>query len=216
MFFLFSFLLTFVVPDVVPQPVYSADTSLVSLYYKAWDMAKEHIRHEPGLSSPTYMDEGCMDKSGPKTIWIWDTAFMTLFCKYAPAYFPGVESLRNFYCPILDGSASHLRIHHPDNPPLFAWAEYENYKFTADRCHLDSLLLKDKYLQRYFDYFNNLDETTQFNFKFRPVKLKNCGIGFKWSGNQSGMDNTPRNRDGEILWIDAISQQALSALYIRD
>lgn len=31
-------------------------------------------------------------------------------------------------------------------------------------------------------------------------------------GTPSGMDNTPRERDG--LWVDAISQQALSALYI--
>ena len=38
------------------------------------------------------MDEAFRDD----TIWIWGTCFMTLFCKYAPAEFPGVESLNNF------------------------------------------------------------------------------------------------------------------------
>ena len=117
---LFTFLLSFIVPDVVPQPVYAADTSLVSLYYKAWDMAKDHIRYDEGMASPKHMDEGCMGSYGTKTIWIWDTAFMTLFCKYSPKNYPGVESLKNFYAPIHDGVPSSLVIHHPDNPPLFA------------------------------------------------------------------------------------------------
>ena len=200
--------------DIVPQPVYEADTTLVELYYKAWELAEDHIRTQPGLASARYMDEGCMDGFGPETIWIWDTAFMSLFCKYAPAYFPGVESLKNFYEPILDGAPSPLRIHHPDNPPLFAWVEHDNYKFTANKAHLDSLVLYHKYLQRYYDYFNALNPESDFGFDHQPVALNRHDKGFEWSGNQSGMDNTPRDRDGAIYWIDAISQQALSALYI--
>lgn len=199
---------------IVPQPVYAADTSFVELYYKAWELASEHIRHEEGLASPRYMDEGCLDGTGTQTIWIWDTAFMSLFCKYAPDYFPGVESLRNFYEPVLDGKPSPLRIHHPDNPPLFAWVEYDNYKFTADRTHLDSLLRVHQYLQRWYGYFNELKPGKEFVFKHRPIALRRQSKGFEWAGNQSGMDNTPRGRDGTILWVDAISQQALSALYI--
>jgi hypothetical protein len=40
--------------------------------------------------------------------------------------------------------------------------------------------------------------------------------GFHWNGVASGMDNTPRGRStgGSMLWVDAIAQQALSALYI--
>lgn len=205
---------TLSIQGVVPQPVYAADPSLVELYYKAWELAAEHIRNEDGLASPRYMDEGCMDGDGPGTIWIWDTAFMSLFCKYAPAYFPGVESLRNFYEPILDGRDSPLRIHHPDNPPLFAWVEYDNYQFTADKAHLDSLLLVNKYLQRWYDYFNALKPGLEFSFGHQPIAIKKHEKGFEWAGNQSGMDNTPRDRDGVIYWVDAISQQALSALYI--
>ena len=200
--------------EIVPQPVYAADTTFVELYYTAWEPASEHIRHEDGLASPLYMDEGCLDGMGPQTIWIWDTAFMSLFCKYAPAQFPGVESLRNFYEPIFDGKPSPLRIHHPDNPPLFAWVEFDNYKFTADKTHLDSLLQVNKYLQRWYDCFNSLTPGQTFPFEHSPIALKRHAKGFEWSGNQSGMDNTPRDRDGAIFWVDAISQQALSALYI--
>ena len=39
------------------------------------------------------MDEAFCDTQ----IWIWDTCFMSLFCKYAQSVFPGIESLNNFY-----------------------------------------------------------------------------------------------------------------------
>jgi len=201
-------------PYDVPQPVYDGDQSLIELYYKAWELADRRIMFTEGMPSPRYMDEGCMDGFGPKTIWIWDTAFMSLFCKYSPTYFPGVGSLQNFYRPILDNEKSPLRIHHPDNPPLFAWAEYDCFKFTDDRKHLDSLMLVNRYPQRYYEYFNNLDDKHQFCFDHQRVELRNKGLGFDWNGNPSGMDNTPRNAEDAILWVDAISQQALSALYI--
>lgn len=197
----------------VPEPVYAAEPSFVDLYYTAWDMVEDHIRFTPGLASPRYLDEGCMDGNGPATIWIWDTEFMAMFCKYAPGHFPGVESLRNFYLPLLDGASSPLRIHHPDNPPLFAWIEHDYYKFTADRAHLDSLMLTSRYPQRYFDMFNSLDDSCELPFGHQKVLLKRHDIGFEWGPNQCGMDNTPRCEDGDIYWLDAISQQALSALY---
>ena len=202
------------IKGIVPEPVYDGDSSLIELYYKAWKIADSRIMRAPGMPSERYMDEGCMDGSGPQTIWIWDTAFMSLFCKYAPQHFPGVESLRNFYEPILDGSLCPLRIHHPDNPPLFAWVEYDYNKFTDNRYHLDNLILTKQYPQRYYQFFRTLDRNTILNFEHQPVELKNMGIGFGWNGNPSGMDNTPRNVEGDILWVDAISQQALSALYI--
>ena len=198
----------------IPQPVYEADSSLVKLYYQAWEYAKDHIMYTPGLASPCYMDEGCRDGNGPQTIWIWDTEFMAMYCKYAPKHFPGIESLKNFYTPLLDSKESPLRIHHPDNPPLFAWIEYEYYKFTGDKAHLDSLIKVNAYPQRYFDFFNTLDNSRKFSFGYQKVLLKNHGIGFEWGPNQCGMDNTARHREGDIYWLDAISQQALSALYI--
>jgi len=58
-----------------------------------------------------------------------------------------------------------------------------------------------------------------------PTCLISEDLGYKWEGARSGMDNTPRGRKGEhalerrpnnpdMLWIDAICQQALSARMI--
>jgi hypothetical protein len=192
----------------VPRPVFDADPSLVVLYNKAWELAWGNVKDQPGLPQSPYMDEGCPDMGN--CIWIWDTCFMSLFCKYAPDTFPGVGSMRNFYV-LMHGDKKNkvaLRICHQDNPPLFSWAEYDNYKFTNDRAHIDKLITQEQYLQKHFAWFSNPTHGP------KPTALVAEPDGFKWNGVASGMDNTPRRRDGSIYWVDAIAQQGLSALYI--
>ena len=138
-----------------------------------------------------------------------------MFCKYAPKLFPGIQTLDNFYYTMLEDSGSSLRIQHPDNPPFFAWVENDYYKITGDRDHIRELLLDKKFPQRYWDLFPTLSPERKLQFDHYPIALKYKGIGYEWSGISSGMDNTPRTRAGKgMLWVDAISQQALSALYI--
>lgn len=195
----------------VPEPVFG-DSSLVRLYYKAWEIAAGRVRRGPeGLAASPYLDENCYDDQ----IWIWDGCFMLLFSKYAPDSFPGCSSLMNYYAPIHDGAASPLRIHLRDNPPLFAWVEHEYQRFTGVPARLD-------YIKRHYDYFNSLergqrDENVSPNPIFLKVYRDSLGRadGYGWNGNGSGMDNTPRGRgsggwDG-IRWVDAICQQALAA-----
>ena len=105
--------------SLLPSPIYDEDPGYFKLYEVAWKHAYEHIKYQPGLVQPLYMDEGLWDD----TIWIWDTEFMVLFCKYAPDVFPGIQSLNNFYSTMLESKASSLQIQHPDNPPFFAWVE---------------------------------------------------------------------------------------------
>ena len=105
--------------SLLPSPIYDEDPGYSELYEVAWKQAYEHIKYQPGLVQPLYMDEGLWDD----TIWIWDTEFMVLFCKYAPDVFPGIQSLNNFYSTMLESKASSLQIQHPDNPPFFAWVE---------------------------------------------------------------------------------------------
>ena len=46
-----------------------------------------------------YMDEAfCATQ-----VWIWDSCFMSLFCKYAREAFPGVETFDNFYKALYEG-----------------------------------------------------------------------------------------------------------------
>lgn len=195
----------------IPQPVFDAELGYVELYWKAWEQAYAHVKWQKGLVQPLYMDEGLWDDA----IWIWDSEFMVMFCKYAPKLFPGIQTLDNFYYTMLEDSGSSLRIQHPDNPPFFAWVENDYYKITGDRDHIRELLLDKKFPQRYWDLFPTLSPERKLQFDHYPIALKYKGIGYEWSGISSGMDNTPRTRAGKgMLWVDAISQQALSALYI--
>ena len=119
-----------------PEVVFP-DSSLVELYNRAWATASGRVRRGPeGMVASPYLDENCYDDQ----IWIWDGCFMVMFSKYAPDAFPGKETLMNYYAPIHDGAPSPLRIHLIDNPPLFAWTELENFRFSADTTRLAMLL----------------------------------------------------------------------------
>lgn len=213
-------------PDVavnVPQIVFEAEPELEKLSAFAWKCAAEHISSCPGAPQSPYMDEAFAEDR----IWIWDTCFMVLYCKYAPEIFPGVESLRNFYLPMLDGVETPLKIHIPDNPPLFAWAEWENYRITGDREHLKELFFQHRYPQRMFRFFESLHYGDRFPYmsSLYPVQWQKTPFGYHWSGGRCGMDNTPRGDfprtviDNDpayrkILFLDAAAQQALSARII--
>lgn len=205
----------------IPRVVYP-DRELVDLYEKTWEIAAGRVRKGPeGLPASPYLDENCYDDQ----IWIWDACFMVMFSKYAPAAYPGKQTLENLYYPILENQPTPLRVHLRDNPPLFAWTEYNNYVFSGDREQVKHVLEDKQYLQRHFNYFNTVEKGDQKpeispNPIFRGVVKDEQGniIGYTWRGGASGMDNTPRGRDAggyySIMWVDAISQQALSALYI--
>lgn len=194
----------------IPEPVFDAEPELVDLYWRTWEIAHDHVKHSPGAPQTPYMDEALWND----TIWIWDTAFMSLFCRYSPEQFPGVESLLNFYAVMHDGATSPLIVQHPDNPPLFAWVEYDQAKFTADDARLKWLLNDTKYLQRHYDWFQNARQGMSVKGFRKGVDLRPHAKGFFWSGVASGMDNSPRFTDRDALRVDAIAQQGLSALYI--
>ena len=225
----------------VPQPVYDAEPGFIELYFKAWELAARHVKHIPGLPCPTYLDEAFCHTN----IWIWDTCFMAMFCKYAPDIFPGVESLHNFY-DVMYGGASYpsvavpsgepswatggaaegstikLRLHIADNPPLLAWAEYQNALFTGNSEHLRELLLEERYLQKHYEWLENLKSPFTAPWLVCPTRWIAHAEGYSWEGGRSGMDNSPRGRQGDrceahrpatpdLLWLDALAQQALAA-----
>jgi len=223
----------------IPIPVCEDRPEYFEFYKKAWKMAFDHVKHIPGMPQNPYMDESFCDTQ----VWIWDTCFMTFFCKYAREVFPGIETLNNFYEVLYGerrlpevipteqepgwtnrvvGEPYEIKVHIADNPPIFAWAEYENALVSGDKEYIKELLYERKFLQKHFDWVENLKESVKLDGVFLPTYLKNEGIGYKWEGGASGMDNTPRGRKGEhatesrpnnpdMLWIDAICQQALSA-----
>ena len=193
----------------LPEPILDSDPELVEFYWKAWEMAWDHIKGCDGVPASPFMDEAF----SPRTIWIWDTCFMALFCKYAPERFPGIESLENFYQPMHQGSPSALRIHHPDNPPLFAWVEREYQRFRPDKERIKRLVADPGLLIQHFDFIENAEPDVTPGYANCPLKVRREDYGYRWNGVQSGMDNTPRGGDAHdsIYWVDLIAQQALAA-----
>ena len=215
----------------LPRPVYDAHPEYVDLYYKTWDLAYQHIDTIAGLPSPVYMDEAHRSDR----IWIWDTAFMGHFCKYCPSVFPGISSLDNFYGILLadddaelplvvgnkwcgkdEGKMLKFRVQHADNPPLFAWTEYAYALQTGDIDRLKKVFSDGKYLQRWFERFDSFNPTApKPHGTSQKVTLQKFDEGYAWSGNSSGMDNTPRGRrpdNSDLRWVDALAYQGLSAL----
>jgi len=221
----------------LPRPVCEAHPEYNELYDRAWELARDHVKTLEGMPQSPYMDEGFCDTQ----VWIWDTCFMTLFCKFAPEVFPGVETFNNFYdvlymggelpevIPTEDepwwtgakpGVPFRVKVHIADNPPLFAWAEYENALIHGDREYVKKLL-EGNALQRHYEWIESLTEAVHPKGVQLPTYLKHEKYGYTWEGGSSGMDNTPRGRESvpsperpnnpDMLWLDAICQQALSA-----
>ncbi len=196
----------------LPIPIFEEIPEYVDLYWKTWKIAWDHVLYRENSPQKLYIDEAMT----PDTIWIWDTLFIALFCKYGFKEFPGIESLNNFYFIIHDKRNHPARVQHPDNPPFFAWVEYEYAKITGDLNRLKWVLQEKKYLQKHFDFIENSRRFRGIPGCNVPVMVRKTKYGYIWSGTPSGMDNTPRARGKywKILWIDLISQQALSAYYI--
>ena len=227
--------------DFLPKPVYDERPEYEEFYMRAWELARDHVREIEGMPQNPYMDEAFCDTQ----VWIWDTCFMTLFCKFAREVFPGVETLNNFYQVLHEGKQLPsivpsenepdwtcatpgvpfpIQVHLADNPPLFAWAEYENALMCADKEYLSNLLNERKILQKHYEWVEELKYSLKIPGVTNITHLKHKERGYTWEGGCSGMDNTPRGRvripseerpnNPNMLWLDAICQQALSAKMI--
>ena len=199
--------------DAVPEVIYDENPGLVELYYAAWQSAWMHIFTCRKAPVSPYMNEGIRCHK----IWIWDSCFMAHFCRYAADVFPGIQTLDNFYRVMHDGENTGLKVHIPDNPPLFAWTEYEYFKHTGDTVRIRKILLEHRYLQRHYQWLNELKSGILFDYATSPTGAQFIpGKGFRWHGGKAGMDNTPRGDDdySSIYYVDLSCQQALSALCI--
>ncbi|MEG1664509.1 MAG: trehalase family glycosidase [Mucinivorans sp.] len=204
----------------LPQPFSQDYPHFEELYNKAWELAWSHITEREGMPQTPFIDEAFC----PINDWIWDTQFMLLYWRYASHLGDWILTNNNFYKPLHDGAPTAGKIHIQDNPPMFAWSEYMYNKISSNKKHLYRLLMQDKYLQRHFTWFDTIQPGRVFCGSV-PTCLQKVENGYLWEGGRSGMDNTPRGRtyapvkenrpnNPNLLWVDAIAQQALSADYI--
>jgi len=192
------------VKDRLPSPIYDEHPDYVACYWKAWELAFQHFR-KPPAGSPFVSNY--IDEAFNPSLFLWDTAFMTMFCNYAHPYVPGIQSLDNFYCTQLeDGeivrevseetgmphpTASQPGTPHSLNHPILAWAEREAYRITADR---QRVAMVYESLVRYYGAYE---------------KIRDPASGF-YLGTWASMDNSPRIK-GMLCSIDTTSEMVLFA-----
>lgn len=183
----------------LPSPIIEDKPEWINIYWKAWQLAFEHFKHPPE-GSPFVSN--FIDEAFAPNIFQWDTFFMIMFARYANHIFPAIESLDNFYCrqyengyicrEIVEATGEDFIFEgseHTINPPLFSWAEIENFKITGDKSRFALVL---PVLEKYAEWLeiNRKKKNTMHNLYWQT------GLG-------SGMDNTPRNGSG---WVDMSAQ----------
>ena len=194
------------------QPVFEDNPGLVDLYYEAWKLSWEHVLEREGTPSRCYLDEAF----SPHTIWIWDSCFMSMFARYASQQFPVEGTLDNCYQILHEQQPSAINIQHPDNPPLFAWVEWQLYQITGNKERLHKLILDKAWLQKHYRFIENSRRWSVVRGANVRMSIRKENYGYLWHGTPSGMDNTPRgrNRYHDIYWLDLLAMQLLSAQYI--
>lgn len=186
----------------LPSPIIENNKEFVELYWEAWKLAFLHYK-KPPQGSPFVSNY--IDEAFSPSVFQWDTIFMIMFARYANNIFPAIQSLDNFYCRQYENGYMCREIweatgedyvyegrQNTVNPPLFGWAELENFKLTGDKSRFAAIL---PVLEKYAEWLE----------KYR--KKENTKHNLYWqTGLGSGMDNTPRSGSA---WTDMSAQVAM-------
>lgn len=202
------------------------------LYNAAWEFHKGNIKKVPEALNPELTNDSqtsyYVDEAFDNTIFQWDTLFMMMFDKYGIHQFPTLNSMDNFYYhqwDTNDESDGYIcrrinedtgKENYPNymtvdaiNPPLFGWAEWEQYQIHGDVTRFTKEIKGKPIIDRLDSYFQFIKRTRRL--EDGPM------AGFYISNGQgNGLDNTPNQDWGG--WGQAANdmtlQQAQAADYI--
>jgi hypothetical protein len=195
----------------LPQPTWQGHESVIRCYDKAWELAFEHLRRP--VQGSGFLSN-YIDTAFNGFLFLWDSAFIPLFGRYAAGIFDFQKTLDNFYahqhqdgflcreiCESEAGEQWSPFDPASTGPNILAWSEWENYCVTGDRRRLADVLAP---LTAYHLWLKR-------NHTFP-------GGGYWATGLSCGMDNQPRVMPGDDplfshghqIWADACIQQILS------
>ncbi|SHJ84568.1 Trehalase [Geosporobacter subterraneus DSM 17957] len=80
---------------ILPNPIISSRRDFIGCYWYAVKLAYKNV-HKPKNGSGFVSD--FVDAAFNENIFMWDTAFITMFCNLFHTLIPGICSLDNFYC----------------------------------------------------------------------------------------------------------------------
>ncbi len=193
----------------LPQPLWQGHDSVIRLYYYAWEVAFGNFIR-PNRESKFIAD--FVETAFNSHLFMWDSAFITIFCQYGHRLFPAIRTLDNFYAKQhpdgyicrqiieVDGSDVYAE-NDPDStgPNIMSWVEWLHYLRFGDKERLQKVFAP---LYAYHLWYR---------------RYRAWPDGTYWAtGWASGLDNSARVPDSEHYhqywsWADATAQQALDA-----
>lgn len=195
------------VKDKLPLPIWEGHEDSLKCYWKAWELAFGNLcqpTEGTGFVSP-FIDtafNGC--------IFMWDSAFMLMFGKYADKFFHFQGTLNNFYshqhrdgfiCREIEEltGKDHFTRFDPSatGPDVLAWCEWEYFLQFGDMERLARVFPPLIAYHRWMAEHHTWPDGTYFS-----------------SGWGCGMDNIPRLMPGysvhfshgHMVWVDACMQ----------
>ncbi len=197
----------------LPQPFWDGHAQTIACHDRAWAIAFGNLRQpQPGSG----LIANFIDTAFNGCTFMWDSAFMMMFAKYAGDTFCFQHTLDNFYarqhkdgfiCREISEAApggDQFFRHDPSStgPNVLPWSEWAYFEATGD----------DSRLAEVFDPLMGYHRWLQKNRTWRDGSYWSTGWG-------CGMDNQPRQQPGSspefshghMVWADATMQQLLSA-----
>lgn len=196
----------------LPQLAWDANVKAVAGYYKTWEIAFGNLRQPTEANG---FVSNFIDTAFNNHLFMWDSAFITMFGKYAHHCFEFIGTLDNLYSKqMIDGfigrelsietGQNHFHRHDPTStgPNILPWAEWQHYEMSGDKERLAQVFVPILALHRWIADNRTWKDGTYWG----------CG----WS---CGMDNQLRvdkkkydfSHHSHSSWIDVTLHQYLSA-----
>lgn len=195
--------------EILPAPFWSGHDDAIEMYWKAWEIGIGNIRKP--LPDSGFV-ASYLDTAYNGNIFMWDSAFITMFARYGNRLFPFQQTLDNFYAlQHLDGficreimetgdDAFHRYDPVSTGPNIIPWSELEYYNHFGDWDRVNKIFPALAAYSRWW----------RLNRTWRDGSYWTSGWG-------TGMDNQPRVQDkynmiyshGHMVWLDACLQQLM-------
>ncbi|MBQ3128593.1 MAG: glycoside hydrolase [Clostridia bacterium] len=191
-----------------PKPIWDGHDDYLDCYYKAWQIAFSNIRQP---KEGTGFVSNYIDAAFNGCIFMWDSAFMLMFGKYAKRIFNFQGTLDNFYshqhvdgfiCRQIEEESGNdvFARHDPSStgPEVLAWCEWDYFLNFGDK----------ERLSRVYPCLVAYHQWMREHFTWRDGTYFSSGYG-------CGMDNCPRLEEkyhvcydhGHMIWVDACMQE---------
>jgi hypothetical protein len=106
----------------LPEPIIDNRPDYIECYWRTWEIAYSNT-HVPTPESGFVSN--FVDAAFSNNIFLWDTAFITMFCNLAHPYIPGIRSLDNFYCKQLDDGEISRQYARETGEDFYKWVNAE-------------------------------------------------------------------------------------------